>query len=41
VIELEVKDGFDIVKAPKRTLVMTKAEFIQALHRGNGGLVGR
>jgi hypothetical protein len=33
-IEIEVKDGSYIVKAPKCVLVLTKAQFIEALQRG-------
>jgi hypothetical protein len=33
-IQLSYQNGLYIVKAPKCTLVMTKAELIQALRRG-------
>jgi len=33
-IEIEVKDGSYIVKAPKCVLVLTKAQFIEALKKG-------
>jgi hypothetical protein len=34
VIGVEVKDGRYVVTLPKYSLVLTKAEFIQALRRG-------
>jgi hypothetical protein len=34
VIEIQAQDGWYIVHTPKSLLVMTKAEFIQALRRG-------
>ena len=33
-IHVEVRDGFYIVTMPKSILVLTRAEFIQALRRG-------
>jgi hypothetical protein len=33
-IGVEVRDGLYIVRLPKSLLVLTKAEFIQALRRG-------
>jgi hypothetical protein len=33
-IEIECRDGWWIIKAPKMRLVLTKAQFIEALRRG-------
>jgi hypothetical protein len=33
-IGIEVKDGFYLISLPKCLVVLTKAEFIQALRRG-------
>jgi hypothetical protein len=36
-IELQVKDGYYIIKGPKCTLVLTRAQFIEALKCGKPG----
>jgi hypothetical protein len=35
-IEVTVRDGLSMVTLPKAVLVLTKAEFIHALRRGQG-----
>ena len=40
-IEVMVRDGLYIVTLPKAVLVLTKAQFIHALCRGNGGVVAK
>jgi hypothetical protein len=34
-IEIEVQDGMYVVRAPQLLLVLTKAQFMAALQRGN------
>jgi hypothetical protein len=33
-IDVQIRDGRYLITLPKRVLVLTKAEFIQALRRG-------
>jgi hypothetical protein len=33
-IDVQIRDGRDLITWPKRVLVLTKADFVQALRRG-------